>query len=110
MYDSLVASGLMYGAEIFGFKEREDLEIPQRQFIKWTMGLDKCTKTEIILAESNRFPHYIEMAKRALTYETRISGGTNAVGFFQGLLIRNRRLKNLQRHRFTIGNRGSYTK
>jgi hypothetical protein len=79
MYDSLVASGLMYGAEIFGFKEREDLEIPQRQFIKWTMGLDKCTKTEIILAESNRFPHYIEMAKRALTYEARISGGTNPI-------------------------------
>jgi hypothetical protein len=40
MFDSLVKSVMMYGAEIWGWREQEGLERVQGKYLKWVLGID----------------------------------------------------------------------
>lgn len=40
LFDSLVASVLMYGAEIWGWKERRKIESVHERYIRWILELD----------------------------------------------------------------------
>jgi len=42
----------MYGAEIWGWKERGELEIIQKKYVKWSLDLDNCTPDYIVYRES----------------------------------------------------------
>lgn len=54
MFDSLVGSVLGYGAEIWGWKEREEVEIVQERYLRWMMGLDWKTPGYIVREEIKR--------------------------------------------------------
>jgi hypothetical protein len=41
MFDNLVKSVMMYGAEIWGWREQEDLEGVQGKYLKWVLGVDR---------------------------------------------------------------------
>lgn len=41
MFNSLMATGLMYGVEIFSWKEWESLETIQIRHIRWCLGLHR---------------------------------------------------------------------
>jgi hypothetical protein len=43
MFDSLVKSVMMYGAEIWGWREQEGLEGVQGKYLKWVLGVDRET-------------------------------------------------------------------
>ena len=79
MYDSLIASGMMYGSEIYGWKRYDEIESVQRKYVKWTLGVDGRTKNEIIMEEANRLPHCANTAKRAMKFEEKSLMGNNEI-------------------------------
>lgn len=43
LWESLVLGMLLYGVELWGFRERREVERLQLKYIKWTLGLDMRT-------------------------------------------------------------------
>jgi len=39
LFKYLVMGVIMYGADIWGWREREELELIQKKYIKWSLGL-----------------------------------------------------------------------
>lgn len=72
LFDALIESVMMYGAEIWGWKERKELERIQRKYIKWVLKLDKNTPDYIVMKETNRDDLIIKTGKRALKYEEKL--------------------------------------
>lgn len=71
MFDSLVMPIMNYGCEVTGFKTREGLEVLQRKYFRWTLGLNQGTKKEILWTEAGIQPLHLSMGRRALAYERR---------------------------------------
>lgn len=69
MFDSLIKSMLMYGAEVWGWKEQEKLESVQIKYLRWVLGLDRETPGYIVLEETKRDKLRVEAGKRAIKYE-----------------------------------------
>lgn len=72
MFEVLVKSILMYGAEIWGWKEREMLEKIQLKYLRWVMGLSRSTPSYIILEEMKCMKLRVESGKRATKFENKI--------------------------------------
>jgi hypothetical protein len=56
MFDSLVKSVMMYGAEIWGWREQEGLEGVQGKYLKWVLGVDRETPEYTGVPELARQP------------------------------------------------------
>ena len=69
LYDTLVASVLLYRVEIWGWKEYEEIERLQERYIRWTLGLDRCTPWYIVLKEGDRERMKIRTGNRACKFE-----------------------------------------
>ncbi|KAH0818181.1 hypothetical protein GEV33_004610 [Tenebrio molitor] len=72
MFDSLVKSVMMYGAEIWGWREQEGLEGVQGKYLKWVLGVDRETPGYIVMEETKRDGIRIEAGKRAMRFEERL--------------------------------------
>lgn len=72
MFDSLIKSVLMYGAEIWGWKEEEEIERVQEKYLKWILGLDRETPGYIVREELKRNKLRVETGKRAVKFEERM--------------------------------------
>jgi hypothetical protein len=72
MFDSLVKSVMMYGAEIWGWREQEGLEGVQGKYLKWVLGVDRETPGYIVMEETKRDGIRIEAGKRAIRFEERL--------------------------------------
>jgi hypothetical protein len=72
MFDSLVKSVMMYGAEIWGWREQEGLEGVQGKYLKWVLGVDRETPGYIVMEETKRNGIRIEAGKRAIRFEERL--------------------------------------
>ncbi|XP_053989911.1 uncharacterized protein LOC128882350 [Hylaeus volcanicus] len=66
MFDRLVKSVMLYGAELYGWKERAELGRVQYKFVRWILGLSRETPKYILLAETKREKIRIEAGKKAL--------------------------------------------
>lgn len=77
MFEHLVLSVMTYGAELWGWKERAKLEQIQNKYIKWTLGLDRCTPEYICLEETNRDKIKIKTGRRAIKFELRARRNEN---------------------------------
>ena len=66
---SKVVDSLLYGAEIFGWKEREKMEVIQNKYIKWCLSLERSTPEYIVLEETKREKLRIRAGKRAMKFE-----------------------------------------
>lgn len=53
LFKYLVLGVIMYGAEVWGWKEREKLERIQKRYVKWTLDLDSCTPDYVVYKETN---------------------------------------------------------
>ena len=69
MFDSLVLGVMMYGIELIGWKESTEMERIRLKYIKWTLGLDRCTPGYIVLAETNREKIRIIARRKAMKFE-----------------------------------------
>ena len=79
MFDSLVKSGLMYGCEIFGWINRDEIEKVHRKFLKWTLGLNQRTRSAVLMTETNRLPLCVEACWRAMKYELKAQTSPNPI-------------------------------
>lgn len=77
MFNILVKSIFMYGVEIWGWKEREKLEALQTRYIRWTLGLERCTPKYIIVEETKIEQISTEAGTRALKYQEKIRKDTS---------------------------------
>ncbi|XP_071578809.1 uncharacterized protein [Temnothorax nylanderi] len=75
LYDSLVASIALYGAEVWEWKEREKIERMHERYIRWTLGLDWSTPGYMIREETKRDRMRVSAGKRAMKYEEKLEWG-----------------------------------
>lgn len=69
LFEYLILSVMTYGAELFGWKEWAILERVQTTYVKWTLGLQRCTPDYMVLDEAKRDRIKIKTGKRAIRYE-----------------------------------------
>ena len=72
MFKSLILPAITYGAEITGWSEWESIELTQRRYLRWILGLDRGTRKAVLMEETKTSPMYIETGVKAMKYEERI--------------------------------------
>jgi len=72
MFNALVGSVALYGAEIWGWKKDERLDKVMRKYMKWILGLDRRTPNYIVKEETKMKEIKIEAIRRAVKYEEEI--------------------------------------
>jgi len=65
----LVMEVIIYGAEVWGWREREELEIIQKEYVKWSLGFDPCTPDYIVYKELGIDKIRIVAGCRAIKFE-----------------------------------------
>ncbi|KAJ3652033.1 hypothetical protein Zmor_018034 [Zophobas morio] len=73
MFDSLIKIVFMYGTEIWGWREYEEIERVQEKYLKWTLGLEKYTPGYIVREETKGEKMRVEAGKRAVGFEEKFS-------------------------------------
>ena len=68
LFDSLVASVLMYGSEIWGYINAECIERVHRKFCKYMLNVKLSTNTYAVYSELGRYPLIIERQTRMVKY------------------------------------------
>lgn len=71
LFRRLVVGVLLYGVEVWGWKEREELERIQKKYIKWTLNLDSCTPDGIVYKETGTAKISSIAGCRAMNFEER---------------------------------------
>lgn len=69
MFNIMVKSIMLYGVEVWGQKE---VEVLQERYIRWILGLDKCTPGYIVREKATIEKISIETEGRAIRYQDRI--------------------------------------
>ena len=72
LFDSIIKSIILYGAEVWGWREFMLIEKCQDTYFKWTMGLDRNTPNYLVREETKRDLLRIAAGKRAVKYEEKI--------------------------------------
>lgn len=73
LFRAIVKAIITYGAEIWGWKEVNDLEVLQTKYIRWVLKLDSKTPNYITLTETNKYRLRTDFIRRAIEYEERTS-------------------------------------
>lgn len=73
--ERLVETVLEYGAEIWGWKERREVEAMQERWIRWTLGVDWCTLGYMVREELGKNKFRIRAGRRAVGYEKKLEEG-----------------------------------
>ena len=63
----------MYGVEIWGWKEWEELEKIQDTYMKWTLKTEGTTPRHILLDETGRYQMEVRAGGRAVKYERKLA-------------------------------------
>lgn len=75
LFDSIVKGVLMYGVEIWGYKEWEEIEKLQTKYLRWIVGVDWRTPGYIVREELKREKIRISAGERAGRFEERMTEG-----------------------------------
>ncbi|XP_043263006.1 uncharacterized protein LOC122403516 [Colletes gigas] len=75
LFDTLVWSVAGYGVEIWGWKEREDMERMQERYIRWSLGVDWRTPGYMVREETKRMKLRAGAGERAWRYEEKLGRG-----------------------------------
>jgi hypothetical protein len=74
MLDSMIESRLMYGAEIWGWKEQEEIEKVQEKYLRRVLGVDRETPGHIVREECKRNRLRVKERKREDKIDGRNAG------------------------------------
>ncbi|TGZ53811.1 hypothetical protein DBV15_10472 [Temnothorax longispinosus] len=75
LFDSLVGSVMVYGAEVWGWLEHSNVEGVEARYLRWSLGLEKCTPGYVVLEETKRDKIRIRTAKLAVNFEEKARQG-----------------------------------
>lgn len=75
LFDALVKCVLVYGVEIWGYREWREMEGVGGRYIRWMLGVDWNTPGYIVREEGKRNKMRIETGIRAMRYEETIRAG-----------------------------------
>ncbi|KAJ3626523.1 hypothetical protein MTP99_017012 [Tenebrio molitor] len=68
----MIESVLMYGAEIWGWKEQEEVERVQEKYLRRVLGVDRETPGYIVREECKRSKLRVKAGKKAAKFEDRM--------------------------------------
>jgi len=76
LFSYLVMGVIMYGrAEIWGWRKRGELEVIQKKYVKWSLGLDSYTPDYIVYKKSGIDKIRITAGYRAVKFEEKALKG-----------------------------------
>ena len=73
LFDALVQSVMMNGAEIWGWKKRVKIERMQKRHIRWSLGLDFNTPGYAVVEETKRRRICISASRRTMKLEVNMA-------------------------------------
>ena len=73
LFDALVQSVMMYGAEIWGWKKRERIEKMQERYLRWSLGVGFSTPGYAVIEETKRRRICLSASKRAIKFEVKMA-------------------------------------
>jgi hypothetical protein len=74
MFGSMIESILMYGTEIWEWKEQEEVEKVQEKYLKEVLEADRETPGYVMRKECKRNRLRVKAGKRAAKFETKMDG------------------------------------
>ena len=95
LFDSIVKGILLYGVEIWGYKEWKEVEKLQEKYLRWILKLDGTTPGYVVREELKREKIRIEAGKRAGWFEDKMECGK--VGEIGQRCIKERRREEKER-------------
>ncbi|XP_071636284.1 uncharacterized protein [Temnothorax longispinosus] len=69
MFEALIESVVLYGAEIWGWLYESRLDVIKRKYVKWILGLDRRTPNYIVSEEAKIKEIKMRAIRRAVRYE-----------------------------------------
>jgi hypothetical protein len=78
MFESMIESILMYGAEIWGCKEQEEVEKVQEKYLRRVPGVDRQTPGYIVRQECKTNRLRVKEGKRGESLKTKWMEGKSA--------------------------------
>lgn len=69
MFEALVESVELYGAEIWGWEKETRMDVIKRRYMKWILGLNKCTLNYIVTEEMKEEEITGKAIRRVIKYE-----------------------------------------
>lgn len=75
LFDVLVAPILLYGCEVWGFKQFDCIEKLHLKFLKYVLGVRTSTCNSVVYGELGRYPLSITIKKRMISYWVRLYMG-----------------------------------
>lgn len=71
LFNIMVKSIMLYG-EIWGWREQREVEALQKRYIRWILGLDRCTPGYIVREEPTIEKISLEAGGRAIRYQDKV--------------------------------------
>lgn len=82
LFDKVVVPVLLYGCEIWGYENIDIIEKIHLKFLKYVLCLKSSTPSYMVYGESGRYPLYVTVYSRMISYWTKmIQGQENKIVF-----------------------------
>ena len=94
LFDYIVIPVMLYGCEVWGFRDVEQLEVLHRKFMKIIMGINQSTPNCMVYGESGKYTIRTLVNARMINFFSRtINGSHNKLSFIMYKLARKKQLQ-----------------
>ena len=90
LFDKMILPVLLYGCEIWGFQNLENIEIFYRKFLKYILKVNKRTTNCMVYGETGRTPLNVIIETRMVCFWHKISTGLNTKLSYRLLYLLNK--------------------
>ena len=100
LFDTMILPILLYGCEIWGFENLEDIEVFYRKFLKYILNVKSSTADCMVYGETGTYPIGTTIKARMVCFWHKISTGLNAKLSYRLLYLLNK-LHSNNRNKFS---------